>query len=283
MQEQMNTSADSQVLTSEGDQSNMAKLPYKVLTIGVSDMGLVRQNNEDVWAQEPSIGLYVLADGMGGHLAGEVASHETASALCKVLKKKITTSNQYSLLELQDLVKRAIIHVNGLIYKMSRTNDGLKGMGTTLCCLLFHADGLVFAHVGDSRIYRLRNEKFEQLTKDHSLFRDLVDQGQLNASQACDFLYKNIITKAIGTEPKVDPTVKTCSTHFEDIFLMCSDGLSDLVPANEIKEILLEASSKEEAAKRLIDRANAEGGKDNITIVIAKIKGPNVSKKDLSR
>jgi serine/threonine protein phosphatase PrpC len=283
MQEHHDSIADSKVLRSEGDNSNMATLPYKVLTVGLSDIGLVRQNNEDIWVQQPSIGLYILADGMGGHQAGEVASRETALALCKILKKKIASSKHYTLLELQDLLKRAIVYVNGLIFKMSRANYELKGMGTTLCCLLFHPDGLVFAHVGDSRIYRLRNGKFEQLTKDHSLFRDLVDQGQLNASQACDFLYKNIITKAIGTEQKVEPTVKTCSIHSDDIFLMCSDGLSDLLTAIEIREILLTATSKEAAANMLVARANAEGGKDNITVVITKIKGTDVSKKDLSR
>jgi protein phosphatase len=183
---------------------------------------------------------------------------------------------------LQDLVKRAIVHVNGLVYKMGRTKNELRGMGTTLCCLLFHPEGLVYAHVGDSRIYRLRDGKFEQLTKDHSLLRDLVDQGQLNDSEATDFLYKNIITKAIGTEPKVEPTVKSSPIQIGDTYLMCSDGLSDLLSTKEIGEILKESISKEAAAVSLVKRANAVGGRDNITVVIVKIKGLDDSK-DLSR
>lgn len=260
----------------------MAQLPYQVLTVGLSDTGLVRQNNEDVWAQLPSIGLYLLADGMGGHQAGEIAARETVSSLCKVLKKKLVPSKKYLFADMQDLLKRAIVHVNGLVYKMGRAKHELRGMGTTLCCLLFHEEGLIFGHVGDSRIYRLRNDHFEQLTKDHSLLRDLVDQGQLNDSQATDFLYKNIITKAIGTEPKVEPTVKSSPIQIGDIYLMCTDGLSDLLSAKEIATILKESISKEAAVDTLVKRANAEGGKDNITVVIAKIIGLNDSK-DLSR
>lgn len=272
MQKQTNENLLSQILESKDANLNMPKFPYKVSSVGLSDMGLVRHNNEDVWVQHPSIGLYILADGMGGHQAGEVAARETAISLSKVLKKKINNSPPYSFTELQDLLKRAIIYVNGLIYKMGRSSDELRGMGTTLCCLLFHPEGLVFAHVGDSRIYRLRGGVLEQLTKDHSLVRSLVDQGQLNSSQAADFLYKNIITKAIGTESKVDPSVKSCAVQSHDIFLMCSDGLSDLLSLQQIQDILVKSSSKTSAAKALIDKANAEGGRDNITVVIVKIK-----------
>jgi protein phosphatase len=282
MQQQRETALYSTISKSEDDNLNMAELPYKVLSVGLSDMGLVRQNNEDVWAEQPSIGLFVLADGMGGHQAGEVAARETATSLCRVLKKKITPQKKYSFTDLQDLLKRAIIHVNGLVYKMGRSQYELRGMGTTLCCLLFHADGLVFAHVGDSRIYRMREGKFEQLTKDHSLLRDLVEQGQLNDNQATDFLYKNIITKAIGTEPKVEPSVKCTSIHKDDLYLMCSDGLSDLLSAKEISDIINQAPSQKQAVQMLIDGANEKGGRDNITVVITKIKGLDDSE-DLSR
>lgn len=281
MQEQTEQALVSLLSKSKDDNPSMAKLPYKVSTVGLSDTGLVRQNNEDVWAQQPSIGFYVLADGMGGHQAGEVAARETTSALCKALKKKITTSKGYTLAELQDLLKRAIIYVNGIVYKMGRAKEELRGMGTTLCCLLFHKDGLVLAHVGDSRIYRLRGGKFEQLTKDHSLLRDLVEQGQLNDTQATDFLYKNIITKAIGTESKVEPSVKISTVYDGDVYLMCTDGLSDLLTTEQIGEVLKTSNSKEMAVKTLIDRANAEGGRDNITVVITKIKGLNGE--DISR
>lgn len=272
MQEQIQPATHSQKFGAEGNISDMAVLPYKVLTVGLSDIGLVRQNNEDVWAEQPSIGFLVLADGMGGHKAGEVAAREAVEALCRALKKKILPSKTYTLVEFQDLLKRAIVYANGIVYKMGHAQYDLRGMGTTLCCLLFHQEGLVFAHVGDSRIYRWRGGVLEQLTKDHSLLRDLVDQGQLNDNEATDFLYKNIITKAVGTEPKVAPSMQTTTVSLEDVYLMCSDGLSDLLSSQEIANVLQYAPSLEQAAQTLIDQANAAGGRDNITVVIAKVQ-----------
>lgn len=257
-------------------------MPYTVTAVGMSDIGLVRQNNEDVWAEVPEIGLYVLADGMGGHQAGEVAAREAVTEICRVLKRKIARSKRYSFDELQDLLKRAMMYVNAQVFKLSRTSGDLRGMGTTLCCLLFHADGVALGHVGDSRIYLFRDKKLEQMTKDHSLLRELVDQGQLNDQQVTDFLYKNIITKAIGTEPKVEPTVTALKVREGDIFMMCSDGLSDLLLSSEIAAILGKAPNIDAAADELIGTANDLGGRDNITVVIVKIKGKDAHK-DLSR
>lgn len=250
-------------------------MPYIINAAGLSDIGLVRQNNEDVWAEVPEIGLYVLADGMGGHQAGEVAARETVTAICQVLKRKIARSRRYTLHELQALLKKAIMYVNAQVFKLGRSQEDLRGMGTTLCCLLFHSDGVAFGHVGDSRIYRLRKGKLDQLTRDHSLLRELVDQGQLNDRQVTDFLYKNIITKAIGTEPKVDPTVTAASVEEGDLYLMCSDGLSDLLVTDEIADILENSPTLEKAAESLVSTANELGGRDNITVVVIKIQGKN--------
>jgi len=259
-------------------------MPYRVLTYGLSDIGLVRQNNEDVWAQVPELGFFILADGMGGHQAGEVAAREAVNYFCTIIKKTLSeTKAEESTLEvLKDLVRRAIVHVNAHVFKMGRADLELRGMGTTLCSLLFHQTGLVFAHVGDSRIYRFRKDELLQLTKDHSLLRDLVDQGQINEFQADDFLYKNIITKAIGTEPRVDPTVETCEVQPNDLYLMCSDGLSDLLTSEEIEDIIATAPSLREASEALIASANEKGGRDNITVVISKIEGID-EPKDISR
>jgi len=258
-------------------------MPYKVVACGLSDIGLVRQNNEDVWAQLPDIGFYVLADGMGGHQAGEVAAREAVNALCRVLSKKLGPAKEEAALsEIKELLRRAIVHVNGLVYKMGRARQDLRGMGTTLCCLLFHSKGLIFAHVGDSRIYRFRGKKLEQLTKDHSLLRELVDQGQIDEQQATDFLYKNIITKAIGTEPKVDPSVDSREMRNNDVYLMCSDGLSDLLTCREIETTLQHSPTLCDAAENLVALANEKGGRDNITVVIVKVEGLH-ERKDLSR
>jgi PPM family protein phosphatase len=272
MQEQSEMALAPQISLDEDDILNMAALPYQVLTVGLSDMGLVRQNNEDVWGEVPALNLLVLADGMGGHRAGEVAAQEAVTTLCRTVKRRIAASKKPTLADFQELLKRSIVYVNSQVYQLSRSHYDLRGMGTTLCCLLFHPEGLAFAHVGDSRIYRWRQSVLEQLTKDHSLLRDLVDQGQLNDTQAIDFLYKNIITKAIGTELKVEPSLQITDVEAEDLYLMCSDGLSDLLDANEIAQILNTAPSPHEAAQALIDKANEAGGKDNITVVIAKIQ-----------
>jgi protein phosphatase len=249
-------------------------MPYKLEAFGLSDIGLVRQNNEDVWELLPDLGFFILADGMGGHQAGEVASREAVDALCRLMRKKICPiKEKISLEKLRELLAKAIQHVNLFVYKMGRTEQGLWGMGTTLCCLLFAQNLLVHAHVGDSRIYCLRNGKLQQLTEDHSLLRELVSQGQLSDEQATDFMYKNIITKAIGTESRVEPTVKIKEIETNDLYLMCSDGLSDLLTMQEIESILVRASSPQEATEILVATANLKGGQDNITVVLVNVEG----------
>lgn len=256
---------------------------YTILACGLSDTGSVRQNNEDVWAEIPDYGFYILADGMGGHQAGEVAAKEAVNVLCRIIKKKIGPSMEAESLDsVKDTLRRAIEHVNLVVYKMGRAQPELRGMGTTLCCLLFHSQAAILAHVGDSRIYLLRNNALTQITKDHSLVCDLLAQGQIDNRQANDFLYKNIITKAIGTEPRVTPSLCSQEVQLEDIYLMCSDGLSDLLTTEEIQNILVVSPSLSVAAEILIATANNKGGFDNITVVIAKVEGIN-EQEDLSR
>ncbi len=255
-------------------------MPYKVVVHGLSDVGLVRQNNEDYWAQVPDESFYVLADGMGGHQAGEIASREAVEHLCALFKQ--LTINQKSLEGMQAALAEAVKHVNEIVYLMSQGNERLKGMGTTLCCLCVHSEGLICAHVGDSRIYLLRNQQLEQLTSDHSLLRELIDLGQINEKQAGDFHYKNIITKAIGTEPYVEPTVRSQPAEVGDTILMCTDGLTDLLSDEEIRTIMINSSEKD-VAKKLIKSAKEKGGYDNITVVIVNIQEKYDKATDLSR
>ncbi len=242
---------------------------YKVSVYGISDIGLVRHNNEDFWKQLLDEQFFVLADGMGGHKAGEVASKECANYLCALFRQSFSSSLP-SLVLTQERLSEMIQQVNLMIYQMGRENPGLKGMGTTLCCLLFHPEGLIYGHVGDSRIYRFRAHQLEQITQDHSLLRELIELGQLSEQQAEDFLYKNIITKAVGTEPFVKPTIKHTSVEVGDVFLMCTDGLTDLVNHEDIQTILQEAP-EQEIAKQLVKRAKQKGGYDNITVVVVKV------------
>ncbi|CCB86847.1 MULTISPECIES: Stp1/IreP family PP2C-type Ser/Thr phosphatase [Parachlamydia] len=257
-------------------------MSYKVITFGLSDVGLVRQNNEDVWDQVPTIRFFVLADGMGGHQAGEVAAKETVHHLCKLAQKKFNALLKPSLKESYQTLKHAIVQVNKHIYKMSRESSDLKGMGTTLCCLYFHTEGVIYGHVGDSRIYRLRDKKLEQLTKDHSLLCEMMDLGQIHEQQMPNFLYKNIITKAIGTELIVDPSIAITDFMYGDIFMMCTDGLSDLLSQKEMENILNHASSPQEAVEKLVKAAKNKGGYDNVTVVMLHVIKENESE-NLSR
>lgn len=245
---------------------------YKVAAVGISDIGRVRQNNEDVWAQLPDFQFYVVADGMGGHQAGEIASREAVNTFCALIKDMNEDLEvSIGLQELRRNISWIIEEVNASVYKMGRADQELRGMGTTLCCLYFHRDGVVYGHVGDSRIYRLRQGRLSQLTKDHSLLRQLIDMGQVSEQKAPEFMYKNIITKAIGTEASVDPSVYTAHIEVGDIYMMCTDGLSDLLTTKEMEEIINQADSLQQATQKLVDSANEIGGHDNITVVIAKV------------
>jgi serine/threonine protein phosphatase PrpC len=254
-------------------------MPYKIVACGLSHRGLIRQNNEDVWAELPQIRFFALADGMGGHQAGEVAARETVDILCRSIEEKHRIGVLPSTLSITRNEVRQIIELaNHHVFKMGRAHSSLRGMGTTICCLYFHDHGVVYGHVGDSRIYRFRQGCLEQLTRDDSLLCDLVDQGQLSEQQAADFQYKNIITKAIGAESTIDPAVHYGDISAEDIYLMCSDGLSDLLTTDEIVAIINDMPSLEEGANQLIQAAIKKGGHDNITVVMMKVvREDNVS------
>jgi serine/threonine protein phosphatase PrpC len=244
---------------------------YQVSVYCISDIGLIRQNNEDSWKLLKDEQFLVLADGMGGHQAGEVASKEAVERLCFLFQQRMNLSYK-AIAQAERLIKELIQEVNIMIYRLGRENPNLRGMGTTLCCLFFHPEGLIYGHVGDSRIYRFSHGQLKQLTRDHSLLRELIELGQLSEQQAEDFLYKNIITKAIGTEPNVEPAIAHIAVEAGDIFLMCTDGLSDLVCFEEIQEVLQHSSSIAEAASLLVKKAKQKGGYDNITVILVKVK-----------
>ena len=164
-----------------------------------------------------------------------------------------------------------IRQTNATVHSEAQSDRDCKGMGTTLCCTYFHEEGLIYAHVGDSRIYLLRNQSLRQLTQDHSLVTELIELGELNARQAKGCDYKNIITRAVGTEPVVEPTVEACELLLGDQILMCSDGLSDLVTNKEIEKILIQSTTIEAAVNALIDKAKDRGGHDNITVVLTRV------------
>lgn len=248
-------------------------MSFRVKACGLSDLGLVRQNNEDVWDRLPKDAFFVLADGMGGHQAGEIAAHEAVDALCSFVKGIIDDDQKSprSPKEMEKAIRDAIKQVNHVVYDLSSSSPTLRGMGTTLCAIYVHDQHVIYGHVGDSRIYRLRHKKLKLLTKDHSLLRELVDLGQINEEQMSGFLYKNIITKAIGTEPQVEPTMHLSEIHDGDLYLMCTDGLTDLLSKENIEEIVNHTGSLEQRAHKLVDSAKEKGGHDNITVVLIQI------------
>ncbi len=235
-------------------------------SFGISDIGLVRQNNEDNWAALENHYFYVLADGMGGHKAGEVASKEAIDHLCHSVRILFLNPPQTMTAgQIAHGLQAAIRDANKWVYQLSLQNEDLEGMGTTLCCFLLHENNLIYAHVGDSRVYRFR-DKLQQLTRDHSLKREMITrmtQGPLPS--------KHVITRAIGTSPRVEPELAIAAVLPGDIYFLCSDGLTDAVAHQEIAAILQIAPSVKEACTNLVKQAKINGGHDNITLVMTKI------------
>lgn len=246
---------------------------YTIETYGLTDLGLVRTNNEDLWAELPDILTYILVDGMGGHKAGEVAASQAVIGFCEYMKKMLVhPMRKLSIYEMRSEMEYAIQRVNAKIYRMAYRNPELKGMGTTLACVHFHPKGIVHAHVGDSRIYRLRGDSFIQLTEDHSMTQEMIEVGQLNEKEFFRFTYKNIITRAVGTEPYVDPVVHISEVRGSDLYLLCSDGLTDYLSIGEMQLILSDKETLRRGAEKLVRAAKEKGGHDNITVVLIKIR-----------
>lgn len=249
-----------------------------VESYGVSDIGYVRSNNEDAWAQLDELQFFVLADGMGGHKAGEVASREAVQKLCKAVTKLAESTEQPTAAERARQLQKTITEVNRDVYLLSQKNENYAGMGTTLACFWLYQKNLILAHVGDSRIYRLRKKSLTQLTLDHSLRQELLVKGELNDSSAAVFAYKNVITRAIGTQPQVEPDIDTLKVSLDDIYFICSDGLTDELKFEEIRAVLLKAKTIKEASDNLVAAAKKKGGSDNITVVMIKIVEKNLSR-----
>lgn len=257
-------------------------MPFTLTAYGLSDTGLVRKNNEDVWASLPEHHLFVLADGMGGHQAGEVAAREATNYFLTHVKecfddgKKLRLTNQEAL----ECIRFALIQTNHFVYELSKTHELLRGMGTTMLCLYFHEESVIYGHVGDSRIYRVRDNSLRQLTRDHSLLRELMELDQISERLVRECSYKNIITRAIGTEAFVEPTVECDTIQPNDLYLLCSDGLTDLLTNDEIFEVLDSPLTVEEKVRLLIVSAKKKGGHDNITCVCVEVKQVQVNQVD---
>lgn len=241
---------------------------FTIRSSGLTDVGQVRENNEDAWNAVPERNVFVLADGMGGHSAGEIAAQETVERYSSLIQSK---NPEISLENVKQQLNAIISEVNKSVFRLARADRELRGMGTTICSAVFIEHLMCYAHVGDSRIYRFRDQKLQQLTEDHSLVQELLDLGELNPRQASEFTQRNIITKAIGTEPDVEASIDTCDVQSGDIILMCSDGLSDLLSNREIEKILNLSADIDQKVDLFIQSANRRGGIDNITVILMEV------------
>ncbi|MES2536580.1 MAG: Stp1/IreP family PP2C-type Ser/Thr phosphatase [Pseudomonadota bacterium] len=241
-----------------------------------TDTGLVRSHNEDSIAISTECGLAIIADGMGGYNAGEVASGIATSVLKELLEIRLLSPQVMETIDdqsIRDLVVESIAHANASIIAAARAELQYSGMGTTLVAALFHKDNIVtVAHIGDSRAYRLRHDAIEQITRDHSLVQEQIDAGLVSEEDARFAPNRNLITRAMGVDQDVEVEIHQHATEPGDIYLLCSDGLSDMLSAHDMLNLVTRAHhSLPAACEALVQRANEEGGRDNISVVLIRV------------
>ncbi len=233
-----------------------------------SDRGRVRSSNEDSYAANVKNKLFLVADGMGGHAAGEIASQIAASTV-----EEIVVSRSRENLPLKATLRAAVEEANARVYETQRNRPELAGMGSTLTVLSFADDKYHIAHVGDSRAYLLRGSTLSQLTRDHSLVWHLFESGLLKKEELSSHPQKNLITRSIGPHPEVEVDLEEGEARDRDVYLLCSDGLADVVPDGKIRELLSDVSkTPREICQALVGAANSAGGPDNVTVVVVRME-----------
>jgi protein phosphatase len=237
-----------------------------VEAFGITDVGMKRTNNEDAFAARPDLGFCTVADGMGGAAAGEVASRIFVDTVSEVFGGALPAGG------MDEKVKHAFTLANTRILDHVAARPDHSGMGCTAEILAVQGDEVVIGHVGDSRTYRLRNGELRQLTVDHSLVQEQVSKGIISAAEARTHAMRHVILRAVGSKEIVELDLLKGRTVPGDIFLLCSDGLTDMIDDEEIMKCLSPSAGIQAAAAQLIARAKAAGGKDNITVVLARIQ-----------
>lgn len=244
-----------------------------------TDPGMVRSNNEDSVMANASRGFAVLADGMGGYNAGEVASGMATALLGAELEKAFVERDPSSMdgsgkSWAHVRLEAEMIKVNSTIYQAAQSQPQYAGMGTTLVVGVFHDNRVTVGHIGDSRLYRMRGDDFQQITRDHSLLQEQIDAGMITAEQARHSQNKNLVTRAVGVDAEVIPEIHDHAVLPGDVYLFCSDGLNDMVDDEEIGMTLGALSANLElCSMQLIQMANDNGGRDNVSVILVKVKG----------
>ncbi|MBO5179209.1 MAG: Stp1/IreP family PP2C-type Ser/Thr phosphatase [Clostridia bacterium] len=237
---------------------------------GITDVGKERNKNEDIILipkNSDDVQLFVLADGMGGAAAGEIASNLAVSA-CKEFFENNIERAQNDPYEICEVMRESILAANEKVLEMSINNEKYYGMGTTLIALYVCKNKIYIGHIGDSRVYRIRKNIIRQLTKDHSFVQELVNSGTITKQEAKNHPRKNVLTKVIGYEENIQPDIITKGFLKDDVILMCSDGLTNMVEEKDIYEIIAKNTSDVcKMTKTLVDEANQAGGLDNISVI----------------
>ena len=228
-------------------------------------VGMCRQANEDRYAIVPELGLYLVADGMGGHRAGHVASQLASEAAIRAVE-----ALQGATVSLAERLRHAVACANREIFAAASAKPEFTGMGTTLVGLLFAGERLALAHVGDSRAYLVRQGRLRRLTDDHSIVAELLRRQEISEEDAREHPHRHVLTRALGVRPRIEPDLAEMTPHADDVFILCSDGLTTHLDDDEIAEQICADRDLEEVAAGLVDSANRAGGVDNTTVLLVR-------------
>ncbi|MCK4783485.1 MAG: Stp1/IreP family PP2C-type Ser/Thr phosphatase [Desulfobacteraceae bacterium] len=249
---------------------------FTIQALGISDKGLVREKNEDYHVVDSDRGLFIVADGIGGHAGGEIASKLTVETISDFFKER--SVNGSSEKDIFGQIDGAVQKAHNVLITYSNDNNSLKGMGATVVIALWQSRGsFVIANMGDSRAYLFRDQTLRLITQDHSVTAQLVEQGDITSQEARGHRLRNIVTQAIGTDISIGCYHKTFSVQEGDKVLLCSDGLWDMVPDEVMEEFLTYETDLQAICLGLVEKAKSAGGKDNITIVAISVNGEKQS------
>lgn len=256
--------------------------------VSLTHPGMVRAHNEDSVACEPGLGLVVLADGMGGYNAGEVASGIAVSVVISEIKHAMEDLRPDEVDEESGddvavaLLRKNVQKANSSIFHAAHSQPQYSGMGTTIVSGLFYDNRVAVAHIGDSRMYRLRGEVFESITKDHSLLQEQIDSGMISKADARMSQNKNLVTRAVGIDAEVEAEIHVHDVKRGDIYVLCSDGLNDMVEDNDIADTVKTLKTNLPLmASQLIQAANDNGGRDNVSVILVKVNGDFAARRGL--
>ncbi len=264
----------------------------KIVAAGLSDVGLERENNEDFYAMDNSTGLYIVADGMGGHLAGEVASKVAVQIIQKNVNNWINTNRPVTelfgppdttLSQRANYLSSSIKLANRVIYEMSHEYTEYKGMGTTIVVLSIMPSTIISANVGDSKLYLIRGNSMEPLSKEHNMVGEQLERGLISEKEARISPLRHILTRNLGSSDTVEADVFEIEHINNDRFLLCTDGLTDLVSDGKILHIIKNGHDPEDMCQKLISEANKRGGNDNITVAVIWLNKESEEKRGIIR